>query len=188
VLSILAGTRIRTLQNKLHHDRIVRAMPNTPAQLGRGMTAWKATDTVSAHQLAQTASLLGAMGEQLQVDEEGFLDMATGLSGSGPAFVLLLIEALTDAGVHMGFARRDAEKMVLQTIDGTVALLRASGRHPAELKNQVTSPGGTTAAGLYTLEKANIRAILDDAIFAAYRRSQELGNLSETKEEHERTL
>jgi pyrroline-5-carboxylate reductase len=188
LLSILAGTRIRTLQSQLNHARIVRAMPNTPAQLGRGMTAWKATDTVSAHQLAQTASLLGAMGEQLQVDEEGFLDMATGLSGSGPAFVLLLIEALTDAGVHMGFARRDAEKMVLQTIDGTVALLRASGRHPAELKNQVTSPGGTTAAGLYTLEKANIRAILDDAIFAAYRRSQELGSLSETKEEHERTL
>ncbi|MFN3332627.1 MAG: pyrroline-5-carboxylate reductase [Caldilinea sp.] len=182
VLSIIAGTRIATLQNKLFHDRIVRAMPNTPGQLGKGMTVWTATDHVTARQIKQTEEILGAMGEQLQVDEEGFLDMATGLSGSGPGFVLLLIEAMIDAGVHMGFSRRDAEKMVLQTIDGTVALMRASGRHSAELKNQVTSPGGTTAAGLYELEKASIRAIINDAIFAAYRRSQELGALSEKKD------
>jgi pyrroline-5-carboxylate reductase len=182
VLSIIAGTRIATLQNKLFHDRIVRAMPNTPGQLGKGMTVWTATDHVTARQIKQTEDILGAMGEQLQVDEESFLDMATGLSGSGPGFVLLLIEAMIDAGVHMGFSRRDAEKMVLQTIDGTVALMRASGRHSAELKNQVTSPGGTTAAGLYELEKASIRAIINDAIFAAYRRSQELGALSEKKD------
>lgn len=182
VLSIIAGARISTLQNKLYHDRIVRAMPNTPGQLGKGMTVWTATNHVTARQLKQTGAILGAMGEQLQVDEEGYLDMATGLSGSGPGFVLLLIEAMIDAGVHMGFSRRDAEKMVLQTIDGTVALMRASGRHSAELKNQVTSPGGTTAAGLYELEKASIRAIINDAIFAAYRRSQELGALSEKKD------
>ncbi len=182
VLSIIAGTRISTLQNKLYHDRIVRAMPNTPGQLGKGMTVWTATSQVDASQVKQTAAILGAMGEQLQVDEETFLDMATGLSGSGPGFVLLLIEAMIDAGVHMGFSRRDAEKIVLQTIDGTVALMRASGRHSAELKNQVTSPGGTTAAGLYELEKASIRAIINDAIFAAYRRSQELGALSEKKD------
>ena len=182
VLSIIAGTRVSTLQNKLYHDRIVRAMPNTPGQLGKGMTVWTATDHVTERQIKQTEGILGAMGEQLQVDEEGFLDMATGLSGSGPGFVLLLIEAMIDAGVHMGFSRRDAEKMVLQTIDGTVALMRASGRHSAELKNQVTSPGGTTAAGLYELEKASIRAIINDAIFAAYRRSQELGALSEKKD------
>ncbi len=182
VLSIIAGTRISTLQNKLYHDRIVRAMPNTPGQLGKGMTVWTATPQVDAGQVKQTEAILGAMGEQLQVDEESFLDMATGLSGSGPGFVLLLIEAMIDAGVHMGFSRRDAEKMVLQTIDGTVALMRASGRHSAELKNQVTSPGGTTAAGLYELEKASIRAIINDAIFAAYRRSQELGTLSEKKD------
>lgn len=182
ILSIIAGTRVSTLQNKLYHDRIVRAMPNTPGQLGKGMTVWTATGQVAARQIKQTEAILGAMGEQLQVDEEGFLDMATGLSGSGPGFVLLLIEAMIDAGVHMGFSRRDAEKMVLQTIDGTVALMRASGRHSAELKNQVTSPGGTTAAGLYELEKASIRAIINDAIFAAYRRSQELGALSEKKD------
>ncbi len=182
VLSIIAGVRISTLQNKLYHDRIVRAMPNTPGQLGKGMTVWTATDHVAARQVKQTEAILGAMGEQLQVDEESFLDMATGLSGSGPGFVLLLIEAMIDAGVHMGFSRRDAEKLVLQTIDGTVALMRTAGRHSAELKNQVTSPGGTTAAGLYELEKASIRAIINDAIFAAYRRSQELGALSEKKD------
>jgi pyrroline-5-carboxylate reductase len=182
ILSIIAGAPISTIQNKLFHDRIVRAMPNTPGQLGQGMTVWTATPQVTQPQLAQTAAILGAMGEQLQVDEESFLDMATGLSGSGPGFVLLIIEAMIDAGVHMGFSRRDAEKMVLQTITGTVALMRASGRHSAELKNQVTSPGGTTAAGLYELEKASMRAIINDAIFAAYRRSQELGALSEKKE------
>lgn len=182
VVSIIAGTRISTLQNKLYHDRIVRAMPNTPGQLGKGMTVWTATSHVDADQIKQTATILGAMGEQLQVDEESFLDMATGLSGSGPGFVLLIIEAMIDAGVHMGFSRRDAEKMVLQTIDGTVALMRASERHSAELKNQVTSPGGTTAAGLYALEKASVRAIINDAIFAAYHRSQELGALSEKKD------
>lgn len=182
VLSIIAGTRISTLQNTLFHDRIVRAMPNTPGQLGKGMTVWTATPQVPPAHLSHTATILGAMGEQLQVDEESFLDMATGLSGSGPGFVMLLIEAMIDAGVHMGFARRDAEKMVLQTIEGSVALMRASGKHSAELKNQVTSPGGTTAAGLYELEKASVRATISDAIFAAYRRSQELGALSEKKE------
>ena len=182
VLSILAGTRIMTLQNKLFHDRIVRAMPNTPAQLGKGMTVWTATSQVDGEQIRFTETILGAMGEQLQVEEEGFLDMATGLSGSGPGFVMLLIEAMIDAGVHMGFSRRDAEKMVLQTIDGSVALMRSSGKHSAELKNQVTSPGGTTAAGLYALEKASFRATISDAIFAAYHRSQELGALSEKRD------
>jgi pyrroline-5-carboxylate reductase len=182
VLSIIAGTRISTLQNQLFHDRIVRAMPNTPGQLGKGMTVWTATPQCTPTQLAHTATILGAMGEQLQVDEEGYLDMATGLSGSGPGFVLLLIEAMIDAGVHMGFSRRDAEKMVLQTIEGSVALMRTSGKHSAELKNQVTSPGGTTAAGLYELEKASVRATISNAIFAAYRRSQELGAMSEKKD------
>lgn len=182
LLSILAGARISTLQNKLFHDRIVRAMPNTPGQLGKGMTVWTATDHVSPEQLVHTGTILGAMGEQLQVEEESFLDMATGLSGSGPGFVLLIIEAMIDAGVHMGFSRRDAEKMVLQTIEGSVALMRTAGKHSAELKNQVTSPGGTTAAGLYELEKASIRAVISDAIFAAYRRSQELDVLSEKKD------
>ena len=181
VLSIIAGVRISTLRSGLFHDRIVRAMPNTPAQIGMGMTVWTATGAVSPEQIEQTEAILGALGEQLQVDEEDYLDMATGLSGSGPGFVLLFVEAMIDAGVHMGFPRRDAEAMVLQTIGGSIELMRQTGLHSAELKNRVTSPGGTTAAGLYELEKAATRAILSRAIFAAYRRSQELGDLSEER-------
>jgi pyrroline-5-carboxylate reductase len=181
VLSIIAGVRISTLCSGLFHDRIVRAMPNTPAQIGLGMTVWTPTEAVSPQQIAQTEAIIGALGEQLQVEEEGYLDMATGLSGSGPGFVLLLVEAMIDAGVHMGFPRRDAEAMVLQTIGGSIELMRQTGLHSAELKNRVTSPGGTTAAGLYELEKAATRAILSRAIFAAYRRSEELGDLSEER-------
>ncbi len=181
VISIIAGARIKTLRDGLFHDRIVRGMPNTPAQVGKGMTVWNPTPQVTARQIEQTEQILGALGKQLAVDDESYLDMATGLSGSGPGFVLLIIEAMVDAGVHMGFSRRDAETMVLQTIDGSVELLRQTGNHSAELKNRVTSPGGTTAAGLYELEKAAVRAILSRAIFAAYRRSQELGGASEEK-------
>lgn len=181
VISIIAGTRINTLRTTLFHDRIVRVMPNTPAQVGKGMSVWIATPQVSAEQRSQTETLLGAFGEQLQVEEEHFLDMATGLSGSGPGFIMLMLEAMIDAGVHMGFSRRDATQLVTQTFEGSVALMRATGSHPAELRNQVTSPGGTTAAGLYELEKDALRATLSRAIFAAYSRSQELGALSEKK-------
>jgi pyrroline-5-carboxylate reductase len=181
VLSIIAGARINTLRTKLFHDRIVRAMPNTPAQVGKGMTVWTATPQVVPGQLRQTETILEAFGEQLMVEEESFLDMATGLSGSGPGFIMLMVEAMIDAGVHMGFSRREASKLVLQTFEGSVALMRATGHHSAELRNQVTSPGGTTAAGLYELEKDALRATLSRAIFAAYRRSEALGALSEEK-------
>jgi len=159
----------------------VRAMPNTPAQVGKGMTVWTATPQVTSEQRRQTETILEAFGEQLMVDEESYLDMATGLSGSGPGFIMLMVEAMIDAGVHMGFSRREAQKMVLQTFEGSIALARATGTHSAELRNQVTSPGGTTAAGLYELEKDALRATLSRAIFAAYRRSEELGKMSEQK-------
>ena len=179
LISILAGTTLGTLQQALGHERIVRAMPNTPAQVNLGATVWMATPAVSPAQRQQTELILGALGEQISADKEDFLDMQTGLGGSGPGFVFLIIEAMTDAGVQMGFTRADAQKIVLQTIAGSVALVRETGLHPAELKNRVTSAGGTTAAGLYVLEKAGVRAILADAIIAAYHRSQELGALSE---------
>ncbi len=182
ILSIIAGARIGTLRTKLFHDRIVRAMPNTPAQVGKGMTVWTATPEVTDAQLRQTAQILEAFGEQLQVFEESYLDMATGLSGSSPGFIMLIVEAMIDAGVHMGFSRREASQLVLQTFEGSIELMRKTGSHSAELRNQVTSPGGTTAAGLYELEKDALRATLSRAIFAAYRRSQELGALSEAKE------
>lgn len=175
VLSIMAGVSLATIQQGLAHDCIVRAMPNTPAQVNQGVTVWMATPAVSPVQREQTGLLLGALGEQIAVDKEDFLDMQTGLGGSGPGFVFLIIEAMIDAGVQMGFSRADAQTIVLQTIGGSVELMRQSGLHPADLRNRVTSPGGTTAAGLYELEKGGLRAILADAIFAAYRRSQELG-------------
>jgi pyrroline-5-carboxylate reductase len=179
VLSIMAGISLKSLQNALGHERIVRAMPNTPAQVNMGVTAWIATPAVDATQRAQTALLLGALGEQIPVDKEEFIDMQTGLGGSGPGFVFLIIEAMIDAGVQMGFSRPDAQKIVLQTIAGSVALVKETGKHPAELRNLVTSAGGTTAAGIYELEKGGIRTTLTDAILAAYRRSQELGRLNE---------
>ena len=179
ILSIMAGISLKTLQSALGHDRIVRAMPNTPAQVNMGVTAWLATPEVDATQREQTALLLGALGEQIPVDKEEYIDMQTGLGGSGPGFVFLIIEAMIDAGVQMGFSRPDAQKIVLQTIAGSVALVKETGKHPAELRNLVTSAGGTTAAGIYELEKGGLRTTLTNAILAAYRRSQELGRLSE---------
>lgn len=179
ILSIMAGISLKTLHNALGHERIVRAMPNTPAQVNMGVTAWIATPEVDAAQRQQTALLLGALGEQIPVDKEEYIDMQTGLGGSGPGFVFLIIEAMIDAGVQMGFSRPDAQKIVLQTIAGSVALVKETGKHPAELRNLVTSAGGTTAAGIYELEKGGLRTTLTDAILAAYRRSQELGRLSE---------
>jgi pyrroline-5-carboxylate reductase len=180
VLSIVAGARLRTLSKGLGgHKAIVRAMPNTPAQVGKGMTVWTATADVSEEQKAWAQALLGAMGEELWVEDEGYLDMATALSGTGPAYVFLFMEALIDAGVHMGFSRRVAEQLVMQTLDGSVAIARQSGQHPASLRNAVTSPGGTTAEALYQLEKGGLRTIISKAVWAAYQKSKYLGGLSE---------
>jgi pyrroline-5-carboxylate reductase len=175
VLSIIAGAPIATMVKGLGHDRVVRTMPNTPAQVGKGVTVWTATPSVTAHQRQQTQAILGALGEHVMVEDEGYLDMATGLSGSGPGYVFLFIEAMIDAGVQIGFSRADSQKMVLQTLEGSVALVRSTGLHPAELKNRVTSPGGTTAAGLFELEQSGLRAAVMRAVEAAYRRSQALG-------------
>lgn len=175
LLSIVAGVPIATMQRGLDHDRIVRTMPNTPAQVGKGMTVWVATPSVTAEQRTLTQQILNALGEHVMADDEHYLDMATGLSGSGPGYVFLLIEAMVDAGVHIGFSRADALKIVLQTFEGSLALVRSTGLHPAELKNRVTSPAGTTAAGLFELEQSGVRAALIRAVEAATRRSEALG-------------
>jgi pyrroline-5-carboxylate reductase len=181
VLSIVAGVPIATMQAGLAHDRIVRTMPNTPAQVGMGVTVWVATPAVTTVQRQQTHAILGALGEQVMVEEEHYLDMATGLSGSGPGYIFLIIESMIDAGVQIGFSRADALKIVLQTIEGSVALVRSTGLHPAELKNRVTSPAGTTAAGLFELEQSGVRAAIIRAVEAATRRSEELGALYSKK-------
>ncbi len=175
VISIMAGVQIDTLRSGLCHEKIVRSMPNTPAQVGKGMTVWTDTAAVTESDRAAAQSILEAMGEAIYAAEEHYLDMATGLSGSGPGFVYLLLEALIDAGVHIGFSRDQAQLMVLQTVEGSVELMRQSGLHPADLRNRVTSPAGTTAAGTLVLERAGVRSALIDAVDAAYRRSQELG-------------
>ncbi|NUQ38473.1 MAG: pyrroline-5-carboxylate reductase [Caldilineales bacterium] len=181
VLSIVAGARLGLLVDGLHHGAVVRSMPNTPGQYGQGMTVWTTTEMVSEQQRQQAQVILQALGKEIWVEDEEYLDMATALSGTGPAYVFLFIEALIDAGVHMGFARHIAEELVLQTIAGSLTVARELARHPATLRNMVTSPGGTSAAALYELEKGGFRTILSKAVFAAYRRSVELGEASVAK-------
>ncbi len=174
-ISIVAGVSLHTLVQNLGHTLVVRAMPNTPAQIGAGMTVWCATPEVGAEQLNWTRAVLGALGRELFVDDEQYLDMATAVSGSGPAYVFLIIEAMIDAGVHLGLPRHMAETLVTQTMLGSVQYAQQSTQHPAVLRNAVTSPAGTTAAALAALERGGVRAALSDAIHAAYQRSLELG-------------
>lgn len=178
VLSIVAGVRIPTIAGGLEHNKIVRVMPNTPAQIGQGMSVWMSTPEVDERQREQAQSILRALGEEISVDDEDYLDMATALSGTGPAYIFLFMEALVDAGVHMGFSRRVAQQLVLQTLQGSVAYARQSNLHPAELRNGVTSPGGTSAEALYQLEKGGLRTVLSRAIWAAYQKSRSLGGLT----------
>ncbi len=175
VISIVAGATISQIGDGLDHNIIVRAMPNTPAQIGEGITVWTASPTVLPEQINLACEILGALGQEVLVEEESYLDMATALSGTGPAYVFLFLEAMIDAGVHLGLPRRIAEQMVVQTILGSVDYFVKNKAHPATLRNQVTSPGGTSAAALYYLEKAGFRTALSRAIWAAYERSQELG-------------
>lgn len=175
VLSIVAGASIQKISRTLKHQAVVRSMPNTPGQIGEGITVWTASAKTSNEQREMARQILGALGEEVFVEDESYLDMATALSGTGPAYVFLFTEALIDAGVHLGFPRRIAEQLVLQTIKGSVAYYHHAERHPATLRNQVTSPGGTSAEALYYLEKAGFRTALSRAIWAAYQRSLELG-------------
>jgi pyrroline-5-carboxylate reductase len=152
-------------------------MPNTPAQIGEGITVWTAAEKVSPEQFDMSRQILKALGEEIFVEEESYLDMATALSGTGPAYVFLFMEAMVDAGVHLGFPRRIAEQLVAQTVRGSVDFYRTHEEHIhlARLRNQVTSPGGTSAAALYYLEKAGFRTAISRAVWAAYERSRELG-------------
>ena len=178
VVSIMAGVTIGRLQDTLGHSVLVRSMPNTPAQIGQGVTVWMPTPDVTEEQNGVVSALLGAMGHAIRVDSEEAVDMATALSGTGPAYIFLVMEALIDAGVHMGFPRRIAEELVLGTMLGSVRYAQESGKHPAELRNMVTSPGGTTAAALYQMEKGSLRTVISRAVWAAYQRTVELGQPS----------
>jgi len=175
ILSIVAGASIKKISTGLKHKAIVRSMPNTPGQIGEGITVWAASHETSDEQRETAQKILGALGAEVFVEDESYLDMATALSGTGPAYVFLFTEALIDAGVHMGFPRRIAEQLVLQTIKGSASFYEQAEKHPATLRNQVTSPGGTSAEALYYLEKAGFRTAISRAVWAAYQRSLELG-------------
>ncbi|MCZ7538576.1 MAG: pyrroline-5-carboxylate reductase [Anaerolineae bacterium] len=175
VVSIVAGAPIRMIADGLANACVVRVMPNTPARIGQGISVWTATDEVPEAQREQARMLLRAFGEEIFVQDEDYLDMATALSGTGPAYVFLFMEAMVDAGVHLGFSRHIAEKLVLQTMRGSVEYAAQAGNHLAMMRNEVTSPGGTSAEALYQLEKGGLRTVISRAIWAAYQRSVGLG-------------
>lgn len=175
VLSIVAGAKIDTLSKGLKHGAIARAMPNTPAQIGEGMSVWTATPEVTEAQKGLVGAILGAMGAEIYVDDEKYLDMATAVSGSGPAYFFLMVESLIEAAVDIGLPRDMARKLVLQTMLGSGRLIQQSGEEPAELRRKVTSPGGTTARALEQFEKGQFTGLVKRAVKAAYDRARELG-------------
>ena len=175
VLSIIAGVRINTLCFGLNHSSIVRAMPNTPAQIGEGISVWTATSEVTEQQKGWGASILGAMGKEICVDDEKYIDMATAVSGSGPAYIFLFVEALVDAAVHIGLPRDTAQELVLETLLGSGHFIQRSDKSLAELRRMVTSPGGTTAEALLQLQKGNFSNLMLKAVSAAYNKAKELG-------------
>jgi pyrroline-5-carboxylate reductase len=181
VLSIVAGATLGALTRGLAHAAVVRAMPNTPAQIRRGITVWAASEACSASQRDLARSVLRALGDERQVAEEGLVAMATALSGTGPTYLFAVMEALIDAGVHLGFPRELAHDLVVATLVGSAEFAARSEMHPAQLRNAVTSPGGTSAAAIYELEKGRIRTVLSDAVWAAYRRTLELGERLEAE-------
>jgi len=175
VISIVAGATIERISGELDTDRVVRAMPNTPSQIGAGITAWTCSEAVGEVEQARVRQLLTALGKELYVETENMIDMATSLSATGPTYIFMVMEALTDAGVHLGFSRDIAKELVQETMLGSVKFAMESHKHPAELRNMVTSPGGTSAEAIYQMEKGTLRTVLSKAVYAAYKRAVELG-------------
>ena len=175
ILSIIAGAKIKTLSESLANEKIVRAMPNTPSQIGAGITAWTCTEKVSGEERTQIKALLTALGKELYVETENMIDMATSLSATGPTYIFMVMEALTDAGVHLGFSREMAKELVQETMLGSVLFAMESHKHPAELRNLVTSPGGTSADAIYQMEKGGLRTVLSKAVYSAYQKAVALG-------------
>lgn len=175
VVSIIAGARIEKLSEELADELIVRAMPNTPSQIGKGMTVWTCSASVGDQHREMVRKMLSALGSELHVETENMIDMATSLSATGPTYIFMVMEAMTDAGVHLGFSREVSKELVQQTMLGSVLFAMESHKHPAELRNMVTSPGGTSAEAIYQMEKGSLRTVLSKAIHAAYKRSVELG-------------
>jgi len=175
ILSIAAGVTINTISAGAGHNKIVRAMPNTPAQIGLGISGWTATQEVTAAQKKLARTILGAMGKEIYFDNEDYLDKVTAVSGSGPAYFYLFAESMIDGAVDLGFNRKDAEALVLQTMLGTAHLMEKSPKAPAELRRDVTSKGGTTERAIEVFEQSGLAQIVNKAMQAACRRAKELG-------------
>lgn len=174
VLSIMAGMKMHSIGLKLNHRRLIRVMPNTPMQVRQGISAWTATEHVPEDVINFTGQMLKALGDELKFSDEKYVDIATALSASGPGYVFMFIESLADAGVKLGLPVHVARHLARQTVFGSAALAKETGKHPAELRNMVTSPGGTTAAGLHALEEGAFRATVINAVEAAFLRGEEL--------------
>lgn len=176
IISIIAGKKLSVLRQGLGHELIVRAMPNTPAQIGRGMTVWTATEPTSAEHRTYAETLLSTMGRAIYTPNEAVLDMATAVSGSGPAYVFLFMEALIAAGQGLGLTPELSRLLTLETVLGATEYARESGKDLDELRRNVTSPGGTTAAALRAFEEGKFTDLIGQAVNAAYQRAQELGS------------
>eukprot|EP00999_Lentomonas_sp_LEN2_P002985 NODE_842_length_1157_cov_122.027184_g800_i0.p1 GENE.NODE_842_length_1157_cov_122.027184_g800_i0~~NODE_842_length_1157_cov_122.027184_g800_i0.p1 ORF type:complete len:334 (-),score=28.06 NODE_842_length_1157_cov_122.027184_g800_i0:84-1085(-) len=177
ILSIVAGVTVDNYLESLPRTKaVIRCMPNTPASVGEGITMWCCSPSVTPKQKSVVRTILNAFGDEIYTDDESHLDRATALSGSGPAYFFLILEAMIDAGVHMGLSRSVSQRLVTKTMLGSAVYALKSGKHAAELRNEITSPGGTSAAALYTAERGRFRSVIADSIWAAYNRSVELGN------------
>ena len=174
-LSIIAGAKIPTIKHSLKHSSIIRVMPNTPAQIGCGMSMWTCTSQVAPNIREITRAILSSIGKEIFIDDEKYLDMATALSASGPAYVFLFLEALIDAGVYVGLPRDISRTLALQTVFGSTQLVLETGNHPSILKDMVVSPGGTTAEALQVLEMAGVPGAIVNAVNSAYQKAISLG-------------
>jgi pyrroline-5-carboxylate reductase len=175
VISIIAGATVAKLQNGLNHDCLIRTMPNTPAQIGEGVTVWIATPGVSATMKTTAKKILDVMGKEIEVSEEDYLNMATAVSGSGPAYVFLFMEALEKAARDIGLPADTARELTFRTVLGSARYAELSGRALPDLRQAVTSPGGTTAEALAVLAKGNFVGLLGEAVTAACDKSRILG-------------
>jgi pyrroline-5-carboxylate reductase len=174
VISIVAGANSSALSSRMKHRAIVRTMPNTPAQIGAGVSVWFATPEVSPQDKSRVRALLSALGTELEVEDERQVAMATAVSGTGPTYAFLFSESLVEAAVHLGFPRHLARRLVLETLQGSIEFAMQSGEHPAQLRDMVTSPGGTSAEALAALERGRFRTVIADAVWAAFRRTLQL--------------
>mmetsp|Transcript_18420 Transcript_18420/g.71165 ORF Transcript_18420/g.71165 Transcript_18420/m.71165 type:complete len:299 (+) Transcript_18420:68-964(+) len=177
VVSFMAAVPMQTIQQSLQHERLCRCMPNTPVKISRGTIPWVVSPKVSETQAEQARQVFTQLGTEIRVSKESYIDMSTSIVGSAPSYYFLIMEAMTEAGVHLGLPRHHAEQMVLKTMQGTVEYavqMHEQGQSFSSLKAAVTSPGGTTASALYQAEKHGLRATMSDIVWAAYRRSLEM--------------